>query len=65
MLTMITFVSLLSGAYAFTRERDGRIINRLIISPKNRWLLYIQKIFGTISQIMLQTIVLMLVSVGI
>jgi len=63
MLTMITFVSLISGAYAFTRERDNRTMNRLIISPRNRWVLYIQKILGTIPQILCQTIVLMTVSV--
>ena len=65
MLSMITFVSLISGAYAFTRERDSKTMNRLIISPRNRWLLYIQKILGTIPQIMCQTIVLMTVSVFI
>jgi len=63
MLSMITFVSLISGAYAFTRERDSKTMNRLIISPRNRWLLYIQKILGTIPQIMCQTIVLMTISV--
>ncbi len=63
MLTLITFVSLLSGGYAFTRERDGKTINRLIISPRNRWVLYIQKIVGTIPQLVVQTLVLMLVSV--
>jgi len=63
MLTMITFVSLISGTYAFTRERDNKTMNRLILSPGNRWSLYIQKILGTIPQIISQTIVLMLVSV--
>lgn len=63
MLTMITFVSLISGTYAFTRERDSKTMNRLIISPRNRWILYIQKILGTIPQIICQTIVLMMVSV--
>ena len=63
MLTMITFVSLISGTYAFTRERDNKTMNRLILSPGNRWSLYIQKILGTIPQIISQTIVLMTVSV--
>lgn len=63
MLIMLTMMCALSGAYAFTRERASNTLNRLILSPKNRWSLYLQKVFGTIPQIILQISVMMLVSV--
>lgn len=63
MLIMLTMMCSMSGAYAFTRERASNTLNRLILSPKNRWALYLQKIFGTIPQIILQISVMMMVSV--
>ena len=63
MLVMLTMMCAISGAYAFTRERASNTLNRLILSPKNRWALYLQKIFGTIPQIILQISVMMSISV--
>lgn len=63
MLTMLTMMCAISGAYAFTRERASKTLNRLMLSPKNRWALYLQKVFGTIPQIILQISLMMLVSV--
>lgn len=63
MLIMLTMMCAMSGAYAFTRERASNTLNRLILSPKNRWALYLQKILGTVPQIILQISVMMMVSV--
>lgn len=63
MMTMMTLMSMISGTYSFTRERSSKTLNRLLLSPKNRWALYMQKIFGAIPQIILQTLVIMIVSV--
>jgi len=63
MLIMLTMMCSISGAYAFTRERASNTLNRLILSPKNRWTLYLQKIFGTIPQIILQISIMMVISV--
>jgi ABC-2 type transport system permease protein len=63
MLIMLTMMCSMSGAYAFTRERASKTLNRLILSPKNRWALYLQKIFGTIPQIILQISIMMVISV--
>jgi ABC-2 type transport system permease protein len=63
MMTMMTMMSMISGAYAFTHERSSKTLNRLLLSPKNRWALYLQKVFGTTPQILLQTLVIMVFSV--
>jgi ABC-2 type transport system permease protein len=63
MVAMIGFMSCLVGAGAFVGERQNKTINRLIIAPQNRVLLFLQKILGMVPQVMLQITVIMLVSV--
>jgi ABC-2 type transport system permease protein len=63
MVAMIGFMSALVGAGAFVGERQNKTINRLIIAPQNRVLLFLQKILGMVPQVMLQITVIMLVSV--
>lgn len=63
MVTMIGFMSALGGAAAFVEERQNKTINRLIAAPMNRVSIFLQKIFGMAPQVILQTGVIMLVSV--
>lgn len=63
MIAMISFFSSLVGAGAFMGERQSKTINRLIIAPQNRVILFFQKILGMVPQVMLQIAIIMLVSV--
>jgi len=63
MVAMIGFMSILVGAGAFIGERQDKTINRLIITPQNRILLFLQKILGMVPQVVLQITVIMTVSV--
>jgi ABC-2 type transport system permease protein len=65
MLAMICFMSMLVGAGAFLGERQNKTINRLIIAPQNRILMFLQKILGMIPQVVLQIIIIMITSVVI
>ncbi|MFA5659373.1 MAG: ABC transporter permease [Oscillospiraceae bacterium] len=62
MIAMIIVMSTLSGSYAFLSERQMKTLNRLIVSPKNRGLIFIQKILGLQAQTVMQVILIMLVS---
>jgi len=63
MLAMISFMSMLLGAGAFTGERISKTINRLIIAPQNRVLMFLQKIAGMVPQVLLQIVIIMVISV--
>jgi ABC-2 type transport system permease protein len=63
MVAMISFMSILVGAGAFVGERQNKTINRLIIAPQNRVILFLQKILGMVPQVVLQITVIMVVSV--
>lgn len=63
MLAMICFMSVLTGAGAFIGERRDKTINRLIIAPQNRVLLFLQKILGMIPQVLIQIVLIMSISV--
>ena len=63
MLAMVCFLSMLVGAGAFVGERKSKTINRLIITPQNRILLFFQKILGMTPQVFMQIILIMAVSV--
>lgn len=65
MVAMTCFWSMLLGAVTFTGERQGRTINRLLLSPTNRCLIFLQKIMGSLPQVILQITVVMLISVFI
>ena len=63
MLAMVSFMSILVGTGAFLGERQSRTINRLIIAPKNRVFIFLQKILGMIPQIVSQILIIMFISV--
>lgn len=63
MIAMIGFMSTLVGAVAFVGERQNKTINRLIIAPQSRVIMFLQKILGMVPQVVLQIIIIMLVSV--
>jgi ABC-2 type transport system permease protein len=63
MVSMIGFMSALVGAVAFVGERQNKTLNRLIIAPQNRVLLFLQKIIGMVPQVVIQILVIMSVSV--
>lgn len=63
MVAMISFMSMLVGAGAFLGERQNKTINRLILAPKNRVSLFLQKILGMVPQVFLQISVIMVISV--
>jgi ABC-2 type transport system permease protein len=63
MLAMICVMSILVGAGAFIGERQSKTINRLIITPQNRILMFLQKILGMIPQVLIQIIIIMVISV--
>lgn len=63
MLAMICFMSMVAGAGAFVGERREKTINRLIIAPRNRVMIFFQKILGMVPQVVLQIIIIMAVSV--
>ena len=63
MVAMISFMSMIVGAGAFTGERSNKTINRLIIAPQNRVFLFLQKIVGMILQVALQIAGIMIISV--
>jgi len=65
MVAMICFMSLIVGAAAFVGERQSRTINRLLICPKNRISLFIQKVLGFFPQVLLEIAVIMLFCVGV
>lgn len=62
MLAMICFMSVLTGAGAFIGERRNKTINRLIIAPQKRILLFLQKILGMIPQVLIQILLIMSIS---
>ncbi|MDF2541653.1 MAG: type transporter [Herbinix sp.] len=63
MLAMICFMSIMIGAGAFVGERTNKTINRMIASPKNRTVMFLQQILGMVPQVITQIFVLMFVSV--
>ncbi|MGB4661144.1 MAG: ABC transporter permease [Mobilitalea sp.] len=60
MVAMICFMSLTVGAAAFVGERQSKTINRLLICPKNRISIFIQKVLGFFPQVVLEIAVIML-----
>lgn len=63
MLAMISFMSVILGSMAFVMERQSKTINRLIIAPKNRVIMFLSKILGLVPQVILQITIIMIVSV--
>ena len=63
MLAMICFMSILLGSTAFIGERQSRTINRLLISPKNKSVVFFSKILGLMPQTILQIVIIMVVNV--
>ncbi len=62
MVVMLTVNSVLTGAYGFLGERQMKTINRLILSPKSRLSLFVQKIFGLQIQSIMQIVIVMSLS---
>ncbi len=65
MLTMVCFMSVILGSSAFSGERQNRTINRLLIAPKNKAVLFLSKILGLVPQVILQITIIMVFSVFI
>lgn len=63
MLAMVSFMSIILGSFAFVGERQNKTINRLMIAPKNKAVLFLAKILGLLPQAMLQIIIIMVISV--
>lgn len=62
MTVMILFMGGMGGALSLQGERRDGTLNRLLVSPKNRAVLYVQKVLGSIPQAFLQVTVVMLSS---
>lgn len=62
MLAMICFMSSILGSMAFAAERQNRTMNRLLIVPKNKILIFFSKILGMMPQVILQISVIMITS---
>lgn len=59
MLAMISYMSMMLGAGAFVGERSSKTINRLILAPKSRVSIFLQKILGMVPQVIIQIFLLM------
>lgn len=62
MVVMISFMSALIGSGAFVGERDNKTINRLIVAPQSRVIIFLQKILGLVPQVVAQISAIMLIS---
>ncbi len=62
MMVMICFMSVLLGSMTFVEERQSKTINRLLIAPKNKLVLFFSKILGLMPQTILQIMLIMAVS---
>lgn len=62
MMAMICFMSILLGSFAFSSERQNKTINRLLIAPKNKVVLFLAKILGFMPQAILQIAIIMVFS---
>jgi ABC-2 type transport system permease protein len=63
MMVMICFMSIILGSTAFMGERQNKTINRLMIAPKNKIILFLSKILGLLPQTILQILIIMISSV--
>ncbi len=63
MMVMVCFMSVILGSTAFSGERQNRTINRLLIAPKNKAVLFLAKILGLVPQVLLQISIIMVCSV--
>lgn len=63
MMVMICFMSVILGSAAFAGERQNRTINRLLIAPKNKVVLFLSKILGLMPQVIMQIAIIMVFSV--
>jgi ABC-2 type transport system permease protein len=63
MMVMICFMSVILGSTAFSGERQERTINRLLIAPKNKAVLFLSKILGLVPQVVLQITIIMVCSI--
>ncbi|HKL79870.1 MAG TPA: ABC transporter permease, partial [Mobilitalea sp.] len=57
------FMSILQGSMAFLGERQNHTINRLLIAPMNKSVLFMAKILGLMPQTILQIVIIMVVNV--
>jgi ABC-2 type transport system permease protein len=62
MAVLICFFSMLVGASTFISERQNKTLNRLIIAPRRRYGIFLQKIFGLVPQVIIQFLISMLIS---
>lgn len=62
MCAMVVFMGGISGAMAFLEEQKNHTLARLVITPKSRVSIYMQKILGTIPQAFLQVVAVMVSS---
>ena len=62
MTVMILFMGGMGAAMAFQEERRNHTLERLMLSPKNKAVIYIQKVLGTVPQVFLQVVTVMLAS---
>lgn len=63
MIAMICFMSIILGSTAFMGERQNKTINRLMIAPKNKIILFLSKILGLLPQTILQILIIMVFSI--
>lgn len=63
MVAMISFMSILVGAMAFLGERQGKTLNRLMITPQKRLNIFFQKVLGLVPQVIIQITIMMVISV--
>ncbi|HKL98728.1 MAG TPA: ABC transporter permease [Mobilitalea sp.] len=63
MLGMICFMSILQGSMAFIGERQNHTINRLLVTPKKKSILFMAKVLGLMPQTILQIVIIMVVNV--
>ncbi len=63
MMVMVCFMSVILGSSAFSVERQNRTINRLLIAPKNKVILFLSKILGLMPQVVMQIAIIMVFSI--
>ncbi len=65
MIVMIAFFSIMVGAGTFVAEKQTKTMNRLIIAPKSKASMFVQKVMGMLPQCLLQVTIIMSASVFI
>ncbi len=65
MMVMVCFMSVILGSAAYSVERQNKTINRLLIAPKHKAVLFLSKVLGLVPQVIIQIAIIMVCSVFI